>query len=673
MALGRSLTDSAELNVLPHYTADGSELYWLQSDGYRQAHVRAMPVGGTVREARDVVQIDAMGPFDVLADGSLVYEQGRLYRTVYGYEDLFRWDASTKQTVRLTTGRRARDPSVSPDERRVAYSQNEHSESVLAVMDLAPGAEPSILWRGQRYDQAHQPQWSPDGTRIAFSAWRHGGYRDILVVDVATKQVQDITRDRALDMHPSWSPDGAFIYFSSDRTGISNVYAYELATQATWQVTNVLGGAYEPRLSPDGTRLAVIESVPAGGYDLYELVVDRTAWTQARDYVDDRPDAVDVKDDEAAVTAPRDYRAAETLAPQSWTLSLDATTNVASISTGGSDAAGLHGWSLGVGLDLDRGDVNVGASYGYFKYLTPLRVAMSRTLAERGGWRIDGVNTRYREEDWSGTVSVGIPFESRPWGTWAFSFDYDVDWFRLVDAPVTPLDPNMRVPVIPATDYWQAGLATRMSFSTVKGVTFGVGSQSGFDGSVGIRVDHPALGATYKNVTVTYGADRFQRLWGRTPTLSLRLVGAFRAGDLLRLGGFGLGGIGPQDIAQAIINSTRSSDTGYLRGYPSRTVAGNQYHLLNAEYRQELLQVEHGLATLPIYLRRLHLAVLADAGTAFDGPFDAERDLRVSLGAALRLDAFFGYFVPGTFEIGYAHGLTSEGISETWLLLTSSL
>ena len=72
-----------------------------------------MPVGERSRgAARDVVQIDAMGPFDLLADGSLVYEQGRLFRRDYSFEDLFRWDARTRQiTQRLTTGRRARDPA----------------------------------------------------------------------------------------------------------------------------------------------------------------------------------------------------------------------------------------------------------------------------------------------------------------------------------------------------------------------------------------------------------------------------------------------------------------------------------------------------------------------------------------------------------------------------------
>jgi hypothetical protein len=684
LVLGRQLTNTGEANLLPHYSADGKELLWLQYDGFRMPHVRAIPVrspgaaaeapGDAAREARDVVQVDAMGPFDLLADGSIVFEQGRLFRAVYSYVDLWRWDARTGHITRLTTGRRARDPAVSPDERKVAYSQNERSTSVLAVMDLVPDAEPTIVWRGAPYEQVHQPQWSPDGTRIAFSAWRQGGYRDILIVDVASGAVQEITRDRAIDLQPRWSADGALLFFASDRTSISNIYAYDLADKTTWQVTNVVGGAFQPEPSPDGTRLAFISSVPRGGYDLFELPLVRASWIPARDYVDDRPMASGVRDDEAAITSPRPYRAAESLAPQAWTLGFDTATRQASIATNGSDAVGLHGYSLALGLDVEQGQMNIGASYGYFRYWPALRLAVARTLVDRGGWRVDGVNRRYREEDWSATLAVAIPFEARPSSNWTLSFDYDVDWFRLVEAPAMSLDPNMRVPIVPPTDYVQAGIGTRIAFSTVRGNTFGVGAQNGFDGSVSLRFDHPALGAEYRNITVSYATQRFQRIpWGRTPVLAMRLTGAIRTGDLVRLGGFGLGGVPAQDIAMSVVNSIRTASTGYLRGYPVRTVAGNQFHLLNTEYRHELFWIERGLATLPVYLRRVHFALLSDVGTAWDGAFDAGTHMRASLGGALRLDAFFGYFVPGTFELGYARGLTSDGINEAWFLMTGTL
>lgn len=673
LRVGRPLTHSAQANLFPHYSSDGMRLFWLQSDGYSPAVLRVMPVGATVAAARDVVQIDGMGSFDVLPDDSLVYEQTRRYRLEYSFSDLFRWDARTRQTVRLTTGRRARDPAVSPDGRRVAFSRNERAESVLAVMDAQPGAAETVLWRGAQFDQAYQPTWSPDGTQIAFSAWRRGGYRDILVVEVATGAVTEITNDRAIDKSPAWSYDGATLYFDSDRTGIANIYAYDIDRGELYQVTNVLGGAFSARPSPDGVRLAFQNAVSDGGYDLYEVAIDRTTWLASRQFIDDKPDSVAIRDDEAAVSPPRDYRPLETLAPQAWTLGLDSAAKTASIRTSGSDAVGLHSYALAVGLDGDRGDTNVGLSYGYDGWRPGFRVAGSRSLVTRGGWRVDGVNRSYREETWSGTLAVSVPVESRPDARWTLSGNYNVDWVRLVDAPRMQLDPNARLPVHPATDYVQSGLGIRVGFSSSRGTTFGLGAISGFDASASLRLDHPALGATFRGMTVSYAANVFQRLWGMTPVIAVRATGALRASDLSRTGGFRLGGVPAQDIAMSVVNSTRSASTGYLRGYAPNAIAGNQYHLINMEYRQELWNVERGLATLPLYLRRLHLGVLSDLATAFDAEANASRNVRWSLGAALRLDVLLGYHVAGTLEVGYAHGLIRGGIGETWLLLTGGL
>ncbi|HSS02715.1 MAG TPA: hypothetical protein VLM79_36895, partial [Kofleriaceae bacterium] len=523
LATGRQLTRTAESNEWPHYTADGKELWWQQYDGYSLPIIRAMPVGGDQSGARDVVQIDAMGPFDLLADGSLVYEQGRVYRREYAYEDVFRWDGTTRQTTRLSTGKRARDPAVSPDGRRVAFSMNQRSESVIAVQDLTPDAPVSVVWRGARYDQAYQPAWSPDGTRIAFSAWQTGGRRDILVVELASGQVSPITGDRAIDMAPSWSHDGRYLFFDSDRTGISNIYAYDMVERSLWQLTNVLGGAFHPAASPDGTRLAYEGAVPRGGLDLFELRLDRATWLPARDFLDDKPPAVVIRDSEATVSAPRPYRALETLAPQNWTGTFNyGTTSTATLQTSGADAAGLHSYALALSSDSAKTAINIGAFYAYNGLRPGLRIAAARSLVDRGGFRVDGRSLLYTEEDWSGTVSVAVPFESRPGTSWTFSADYDLDWFRLVKPPAFILDPNQRLPAPPPTDYAQAGVASRVSFSSVHASTFGYGPITGWDAAVALRLDHPALGATYRNVTLSYSLDTYQRLWGNTPSLALR-------------------------------------------------------------------------------------------------------------------------------------------------------
>jgi hypothetical protein len=675
LATGARLTKTAEANYYPHYSADGKWLVWQQSDGYTLPAVRRMPVGGTQKDATTIAQIDAMGPFDLATDGSFVYEQTRVFRREYSFQDLFRYDAKTGEQVRLTTGRRARDPSLSPDGRRIAYSENHISESVLAVMPLAPDAPSTVLWKGERYDEAYEPAWSPDGTRIAFSAWRHGGLRDILVIDVESKQVTEVTRDRAIDAEPSWSADGRYIYFESDRTGISNIYAYDTRDASVWQVTNVFGGAFGAHASPDGTRLAYYGAAAAGGYDIYEVPLAREKWIRAHDFVDARPDPVLTHDDEAVVSLPRPYRALESLAPQTWTGSYNVGggTTSGTIQTGGTDAVGLHSYSLALTSDLTKGTANIGASYGYDGWRPSVRVAAARTLVERGGLKLDGRSATFDEEDWSGTLSVGIPLEQRPSSSWSLSFDYDADWYRLVGTPRFTQDPNQREPIVPASNYYQAGVGTRVAYSGVRTTTFGLGPTTGWDAAVSLRLDHPDFGARYHNVTVSYSFDGYQRLWGVTPMLYARLTGAWRAGDTIIGGGYALGGIPAQDVAMAIVNSTRAGTTGYLRGYPSRELIGNQYHLLNLEYRQELWRIEHGLGTIPVYLRRVHMGILSDTGAAWNGPFSASQDIRTAVGAALRLDTYLGYFVPGTFELGYSRGLQTGGVSTTWFLLTGSI
>ena len=55
--------------------------------------------------------------------------------------------------------------------------------------------------------------------------------------------------------------------FRSDRDGISNLYSLDLHDGALRRITNVLGGAFAPDVSPDGRRV-VFADYGARGYDL---------------------------------------------------------------------------------------------------------------------------------------------------------------------------------------------------------------------------------------------------------------------------------------------------------------------------------------------------------------------------------------------------------------------
>jgi Tol biopolymer transport system component len=89
---------------------------------------------------------------------------------------------------------------VSPDERRVAYTQMEHSVPVAArVRDLATGAEHAlaepIIW----------PRWSPDGTTIAGRSRE----RELMLCPASGEACKGL---RVEGTEPRWSGDGQ-LYF----------------------------------------------------------------------------------------------------------------------------------------------------------------------------------------------------------------------------------------------------------------------------------------------------------------------------------------------------------------------------------------------------------------------------------------------------------------------------
>jgi hypothetical protein len=69
---------------------------------------------------------------------------------------------------------------------------------------------------------------------------------------------------------PALSPDGKWLYLASDRTGIFNLYRQSTQGGPIEQLTSVVGGAFQPSVSPDGKRLA-FASWGSDGYQLRVL------------------------------------------------------------------------------------------------------------------------------------------------------------------------------------------------------------------------------------------------------------------------------------------------------------------------------------------------------------------------------------------------------------------
>jgi TolB protein len=68
------------------------------------------------------------------------------------------------------------------------------------------------------------PAWSPNGQLLAFSWRRPSGNYDLYVMDVATRQLVELTRDAGRNERPSWAPDGRHIVFESTRSGTRQIW-----------------------------------------------------------------------------------------------------------------------------------------------------------------------------------------------------------------------------------------------------------------------------------------------------------------------------------------------------------------------------------------------------------------------------------------------------------------
>ncbi|MFC1888768.1 hypothetical protein ACFL4G_03320 [Thermodesulfobacteriota bacterium] len=154
---------------------------------------------------------------------------------------------------RITNGMRALDPAFSPDGEKVVFIQQMDSVHRLGILDVKTRR---VDWIVDYPDdpQMNGPRWSPDGTKIVFSMF-HNHQQDIYTVNPDGTGLAALTMDRAEDRDPRWTADGKSVYYCSDRTGIFNAFKIDLETRELTQLTNVLGGVFNPFITEKGGLL----------------------------------------------------------------------------------------------------------------------------------------------------------------------------------------------------------------------------------------------------------------------------------------------------------------------------------------------------------------------------------------------------------------------------------
>lgn len=104
---------------------------------------------------------------------------------------------------------------------------------------------------------SHLPNWSPDGTQIAFHSFRDGNFH-IWTINADGTNLQQLSKGSFDYREPFWSHDGKRIICSSDREGNYDLWEINLETKGWKQITSTAGDEYYPAYSPDGKEIAFV-------------------------------------------------------------------------------------------------------------------------------------------------------------------------------------------------------------------------------------------------------------------------------------------------------------------------------------------------------------------------------------------------------------------------------
>jgi TolB protein len=133
-------------------------------------------------------------------------------------------------------------PTWSPNGREIAFTSDRTGSPQIYLMDADTGLNVRRLTTVGNWNDA--PAWNPAreyADEVAYTARLEAGGFDIAVVNVATRQVRQVTQGRGSCEYPSWAPSGRHLVFSCQR-----------ARGGTWQITVS---------NRDGS---LIETLPAG-------------------------------------------------------------------------------------------------------------------------------------------------------------------------------------------------------------------------------------------------------------------------------------------------------------------------------------------------------------------------------------------------------------------------
>ncbi len=263
---GNIIADVGFGNFYPAYSPDGSSIAYVSNKDADYFGLSSIYVYDIKSKTEKALQSGVRSTVSWSPDGKRLYyaKTSRSNAHWSNVFDLYVYDIEKEEETRLTRGLRANSPSVSPDGSTLAYVAGGDGTINLFTMHV-DGTGTKQLTTYTSGEQVYNPKWSPDGKSVLFDYSVKDG-RDIALISADGGEPSFVLATSRDERNGIFTPDGRKIIYASDATGIFNLYAYDLSSRESVQLTNVLGGAFMPSVS-GGTKIA-FATYTSGGYKI---------------------------------------------------------------------------------------------------------------------------------------------------------------------------------------------------------------------------------------------------------------------------------------------------------------------------------------------------------------------------------------------------------------------
>jgi len=144
-------------------------------------------------------------------------------------------------------------PTFSPDGKRIAFVSNKDGSPRVYVMTIPPPStkleDIKVQLLSKQSRESTAPNWSPDGTKIAYCAMTQG-VRQLWIYDFDKKEERQLTQGPGNKENPVWAPNSLHLAFNSTGANGSELYLLNLHQPQAVKITSGAGEKHFPSWEP---------------------------------------------------------------------------------------------------------------------------------------------------------------------------------------------------------------------------------------------------------------------------------------------------------------------------------------------------------------------------------------------------------------------------------------